>query len=236
MTRPAVDNRNGMISTLDGKTWMGLVQGPQENGERTLRIAVRDEATGTTREYAFDNRLGNANHDRADVLALNDHQLLVLEYRGVDGRDAALPCRVWAVDLSGARDIAGLSHAEAVMAAAPVRIPFGDAISALRSFGFHMDEGAAVKTAASPAMGAAPEGIVYDPGYLASGEAFLRNDEPVDASPADFLTGLDLGLRELGRLARAPEAMPGMGGLVVVVLGVLVLSRIVRRRPVTFRR
>jgi hypothetical protein len=225
-----------MISTPDGKTWMGLVQGPQENGEWTLRIAVRDEAGGTVREYAYDNRLGAANPARDAILALNDHQLLVLENRGAEGKDAALPGRVWAVDLSGAGDIAGLSHAEALLAAAPAKVPFGDATAALRSFGLLEAEGAAVKAAASPAMGVAPEGIVYDPGYLASGEIFLRQEEPTGESLADFFTSMDLGLPGLGRLARDPAAMPGMGGLVVIVLGAIVLSRMVRRRPVQFRR
>lgn len=237
-----------MTSTPDGKSSVGLVQGPQENGQWTLRIAIRDAATGDAREFAFDNRPGVEDPAQVTIMALNDHQFLVLPGRGVDGQDAALSAPIWAVDVAGAQDIAGRSNAEALMAKAPTKVPFQDASAALRSFGLLEAEVVATQEGASSGLtassgslvsssiGSAPAGIQYDPEFLARGETFLSQDESESGDLMGFFTGLDLGLPGLGRLARDPAAMPGMGGLVVVVLGVIVLSRMFRRRPLPFRR
>jgi len=86
------------------------------------------------------------------------------------------------------------------------------------------------------AMEGMPAGIQYDPEFLASGETYLPKDEAANSGTLGFFTGLDLGLPGLGRLSRDPAAMPGMGGLAVVLLGILALSLWARRRPLPFRR
>lgn len=249
MTRQYTMNETqNMVLTPDGKSSAGLVQGPQENGQWTLRIAVRDAATGDAREFAFDTRPGSMDPAQATVMALNDHQFLVLPGRGVDSQDAAFSAPIWAVDVAGAQDIAGRSNAEALLAKAPTKVPFQDASAALRSFGLLEAEVAATQVGAtsgltassgslvSSSIGGAPAGIQYDPEFLARGETYLPREESESDNLMGFFTGLDLGLPVLGRLARDPAAMPGMGGLVVVVLGAIALSRMVRRRPLPFRR
>lgn len=235
MTRPSATNETQNLSTTpDGSLSAGLVRGPQENGQWTLRIAVRDAATGDAREFAFDDHPGAVDPAQASVVALNDHQFLVIqgrEGRGAEGQGAALPARVWAVDVAGAQDIAGLSTTEALLAKAPTKVPFQDASAALRAFGLLEAEGVAAPEGVSTALGSAPAGIQYDPEFLARGETYLAREETVSGSLLGVFTGVDLGLPGLGRLARDPVAMPGMGGLAVVLLGVIVLSRMVRRRP-----
>ena len=226
-----------MNQTSDDKNWVGLVQGPFENGNWTLRISIRDAANGTAREYAFDNRLGTADPARSEIVVLNDHQFLVLEGRGADGKAAATPSsRIWAVDVAGAQDIAGQSNAAALLAVAPTKVPFQDASAALRSFGLLEAEGADAKETASSATGGAPDGIRYDPEFLARGEAYLPGEAASNGGIMDLFTGMELGLPGLGRLARDQAAMPGLGGLVILLLGLTLLGRIGRRRPAHFRR
>lgn len=233
--------QNAMMPTPDGKASVGLVQGPQEGGHWSLRISIREAASGKTREFVYDNRLGNVDPSRDAILALNDHQFLVLEGGGVDGVKPAdaRSNRVWAVDVAGAQDIAGQSQAAALLARAPSKIAFQDVSAALRAFGLLEAEQAGARqtpsTAHAPMTGAS-EGIQYDAEFLAHGEAYL-NQEPVsETGSLDFFTGLELRLPDLGQAARDPAAIPGLGGLVLLALGLAWLRRITLRRPTPARR
>jgi hypothetical protein len=107
------------------------------DGGRANRIVTIDIATGTTHEYAYDNRIGSKNFNSSEILALNDHQFLVLERDGKglgDGSSAVIK-QIWAVDLTGAQDVSGLAGEAALLAKAPAKKLFLDIASALKSFG-----------------------------------------------------------------------------------------------------
>ena len=85
----------GLGITPDGKTLVGFMQSPlaQDGGDggRFCRIVTIDIASGATHEYAYDDTVvaQKKNFNSSELLALNDHQFLVLERDGKglgDGR------------------------------------------------------------------------------------------------------------------------------------------------------
>ena len=120
--RVANKGMEGLAITPDGRTLVGFEQSPliQDGGDggRTNRIVSIDIATGSTHQYVYDNRLTDpANpaktktYNSSELLALNDHEFLVLERDGKgqgDGSDAVLK-RIYKINLAGATDIGALN-------------------------------------------------------------------------------------------------------------------------------
>jgi hypothetical protein len=76
-------------------------------------------------------------YNSSEILALNDHQFLILERDGKglgDGSNAKIK-QVWAVDISGASDVSTMSGAADLLARAPAKTLFLDIQSALKAFG-----------------------------------------------------------------------------------------------------
>ena len=139
--RVANKGMEGLAISPDGKTLVGFMQSPlaQDGGDggRANRIVTVDVATGATHEYAYDNLIGGKAYNSSEILALNDHQFLVLERDGKgqgDGSSAKVK-QVWAVDLSGAQDVGALSGEAALLAKAPSKTLFLDIAAALKGFG-----------------------------------------------------------------------------------------------------
>jgi len=139
--RVANKGMEGLAITPDGKTLVGFVQSPliQDGGDggRANRIVTIDVATGATHEYAYDNRIGSSNRNSSEILAVNDHQFLVLERDGKglgDGSNASVK-QVYLVDLAGAQDVSGLSGEAALLAQAPGKTQFLDIRTALNALG-----------------------------------------------------------------------------------------------------
>ncbi|MBX3617825.1 esterase-like activity of phytase family protein [Nitrosomonas sp.] len=113
--RVANKGMEGLAISPDGSTLFGFMQSPllQDGGDggRMNRIVTVDIATGATHEFAYDNRIGSKNYNSSEILALNNHEFLVLERDGKglgDGSNAAIK-QLWKVDLAGATDVAALS-------------------------------------------------------------------------------------------------------------------------------
>ncbi|MEO7427067.1 MAG: esterase-like activity of phytase family protein [Fibrobacteria bacterium] len=134
----------GLAITPDGKTLIGFMQSPliQDGGDggRANRIVTIDVASGATHEYAYDNFIGgtvNKAFNSSEILALNSHQILVLERDGKglgDGTKAVIK-QLWAVDIAGAADVSALSGAAALLAVAPAKTLFLDIFAVLRANG-----------------------------------------------------------------------------------------------------
>jgi hypothetical protein len=125
--RVANKGMEGLAITPDGKTLVGLVQSPliQDGGDggRMNRIVTIDIATGATHEYAYDNYLVDKNkaYNSSEILAINDHEFMILERDGKglgDGSNAVVK-RIYKVDLTGAVDVSALSGEAALLANAP---------------------------------------------------------------------------------------------------------------------
>lgn len=139
--RVANKGMEGLAITPDGKTLVGFMQSAliQDGGDgaQANRIVTIDIATGATKEFAYNNKIGSKNYGSSEILAVNDHEFLVLERDGKglgDGSSAAVK-QVWKVDLAGAEDVSGLSGQAALLAKAPAKTLFLDIRAALNAYG-----------------------------------------------------------------------------------------------------
>lgn len=139
--RVANKGMEGLAITPDGRTLVGimqnaLLQDAVDGGDAAnlLRIVTIDIASGrTTHEYGY---LLTTGSGVSDILALNDHELLVDERDGKglgDGSKAKVK-QVFKIDLRGAVDIGNMDGTEAATHAVPKSL-FLDIVSALKTAG-----------------------------------------------------------------------------------------------------
>lgn len=180
--RVANKGMEGLAITPDGKTLVGFMQSAllQDGGDgaQANRIVTIDIATGATKQFAYNNKIGSKNYGSSEILAVNDHEFLVLERDGKglgDGSSAAVK-QVWKVDLAGAEDVSGLSGQAALLAKAPAKTLFLDIRAALNAFGIPNSQ-----------IPAKLEGISFGEDIIVYGKTlhtlYVANDN-------DFLTGV----------------------------------------------
>jgi len=142
--RVANKGMEGLAITPDGKTLVGFEQSPliQDGGDggNMNRIITIDVKTGATHEYAYDNHLAatNKNYNSSELLALNNHEFLVLERDGKglgDGSKAVIK-QIWKLSLAGATDISDLSGAANLQPFAVTKTLFLDIAATLMAAGF----------------------------------------------------------------------------------------------------
>ena len=139
--RVANKGMEGLAISPDGKTLFGFMQSPlaQDGGDggRYNRIVKIDVATGAVSQFAFDNQINGKAYNSSELLALNDHELLVLERDGKgmgDGSKAAVKQLV-KIDLSGAAEVSGIADLRTQPGAAIVGTRFLDIKAALNAAG-----------------------------------------------------------------------------------------------------
>ena len=110
--RQANRGMEGLAITPDGSTLYGIMQSPliqdgalnaknQRHGIN-LRILRIDLVTNATAEYLY--QLESRSNGASEILAVNDHQFLVLERDGSGGTAAAFK-KIFLIDIAGASDI-----------------------------------------------------------------------------------------------------------------------------------
>jgi hypothetical protein len=242
--RVANKGMEGLAISPDGKTLIGFVQSPliQDGGDggRTNRIITIDIASGASKQFAYDNKIGSKNYNSSEILALNDHQFLVLERDGkglgdggtvATGGSPAVVKQVWAVDLSGADDVSTLSGQTSLLAKAPIKTLFLDIAAALKNFGI-----------ADTQIPAKLEGMAFGQDIVENGAIkhtlYIANDNdfvPGVAGDNKFfvfsftdadLTAKGLGSLQLQQIAAIPE--PETYALMLAGLGLL--GFVARRR------
>lgn len=113
--RVANKGMEGLAISPDGKTLYGFMQSPliQDGGDggRYNRIVKIDVASGAVSQYAYDNQVGSSTYNSSELLALNDHQLLVLERdgKGLGAGSSAAFKQIRQIDLSGATEISNIA-------------------------------------------------------------------------------------------------------------------------------
>lgn len=139
--RVANKGMEGLAISPDGKTLFGFMQSPlaQDGGDggRYNRIVKIDVASGAVSQFAFDNQINGKAYNSSELLALNDHELLVLERDGKglgDGSKAAVKQLV-KIDLGGATEVSGIADLRTQPAAAVVGTRFLDIRAALNAAG-----------------------------------------------------------------------------------------------------
>ncbi len=132
----------GLAISPDGKTLFGFMQSPllQDGGDggQYNRIVKIDVASGTVSQFAFNNRIGSKNYNSSELLALNDHQLLVLERDGKglgDGSPGSVAVlkQLTKIELNGATEVSGIADLRTQPGAAIVGTKFLDIKAALNA-------------------------------------------------------------------------------------------------------
>jgi hypothetical protein len=115
--RVANKGMEGLSITPDGQYLVGFMQSPliQDGGDggRANRIVKINIATGVMQQFVYDNYLSDKSktYNSSEMLAINDHEFLVLERDGKglgDGTNAVVK-RLYKIDLNGAQDISLLN-------------------------------------------------------------------------------------------------------------------------------
>lgn len=114
--RQANRGMEGLAITPDGKTLVGIMQSPllQDNGldadlkrvGKNVRILTVDLTTDTTREFVY--QLDDKGYGISEIVAVNDHEFLVIERDGKGGSDAKFK-KIIKIDISGATDVSGVA-------------------------------------------------------------------------------------------------------------------------------
>ncbi|MGE5386071.1 MAG: esterase-like activity of phytase family protein, partial [Betaproteobacteria bacterium] len=139
--RVANKGMEGLAITPDGKTLVGIMQSGliQDGGDgaRVARIVTIDIATGATKQYAFDTKIGNKTYGISEIVALNDHEFLIdqRDGKGLGDGSAAAVKQVFKIDLAGAKDITGLSGESNLLPFAVNKTLFLDVKAALNAAG-----------------------------------------------------------------------------------------------------
>jgi hypothetical protein len=239
--RVANKGMEGLAISPDGKTLIGFMQSPliQDGGDggQYNRIIKIDIATGVTHQYVYDNKIGtdpttgatlNKTYNSSEIIAINDHEFLVLERDGKglgDGSNAVVK-KVYKIDLSGASELpAGTSGATNLATYAVGKTQFLDLRSALTAS--VASGGLGLTDAQIPAK---LEGLAFGQDVVISGVTkhtlYVANDNdfiPGTAGPNNFYVfafdSTDLPNYVAQDISAVP--LPAAGWLLVSGLGAL---------------
>ena len=184
--RIANKGMEGLAITPDGRTLYGAMQSPLEQDGGTdaayTRIARIDVRTGVVKEIAYAlTNIGTAAKPKygtvSDIVAINDHELLVDERDGKglgDGSNAVVKL-AYQIDVSGAADVGNVVGAANLAAYAVAKTLFLDVVGALNSNGITSDN-----------IPAKLEGFAFGPDVEVDGATkhtlFIGNDNDFSAN------------------------------------------------------
>lgn len=187
--RVANKGMEGLAISPDGKTLYGFMQSPLAqdsvgspgNGQIN-RIVQIDIATGATKEIAYNNAIGAKNFNSSELLALNDHELLVLERDGKglgDGSKAAVKS-IYKVDINGTEDITDLSGEGNLIGLAPQKSLFLDIKGVLNANGITNDRIPAKLEGMAFGQDIVLNGVLTHTLYVANDNDFLSSVNGVE--------------------------------------------------------
>ena len=239
--RVANKGMEGLAITPDGKTLVGFEQSPliQDGGDggRANRIVTIDVATGATKQFAYDNIIGTKAYNSSEILALNDHQFLVLERDGKglgDGSTAVIK-QLYMVDLTGAQDVTGLSGQAALLAKAVNKTLFLDIKSALNAAGIVDTKIPAKLEGLAFGQDVVVGGVLKHTLYVANDNDFLATDPANgNANPNQWyvfgVSDADLLAKGASYTAQTIAAVPEPQTWALLLAGLGSMGLLLRRR------
>jgi hypothetical protein len=179
--RVANKGMEGLAISPDGKTLFGFVQSPliQDGGDggRANRIVKIDIRSGAVSQYAYDNYLADKAKafNSSELLALNSHELLVLERdgKGLGDDSNADVKRIYKIDLAGAQAVSDLTGAAALLAKAVGKTLFLDIAASLNAAGLSAAQIPAKLEGMAFGQDVAVNGVVKHTLYVANDNDFL---------------------------------------------------------------
>jgi hypothetical protein len=179
--RVANKGMEGLAIAPDGGTLFGAMQSPLlqdggTNGRFTRILTIPVRGNGTIQQFAYElTNIGTAAKPKfptvSEVLAVNDHQLLVDERDG-NGRgdnSTATYKKIYLIDLTGAQDVTGISGDANLAGKAVAKTLFLDVVQALNAHGI-----------GSKDIPAKLEGMAFGPDVVIDGATkhtlFVSND------------------------------------------------------------
>jgi hypothetical protein len=204
----------GLAITPDGTTLIGAMQSPllQDGGTngRFTRLITVPIDSGATRQYAYElTNIGTPAKPKyptvSDIVAINDHELLVDERdgKGLGDDSTAVYKKVYRTDLSGAQDVSGISGDANLAGKAVAKTLFVDLVAVFNAHGI-----------ASTDIPAKLEGLAFGPDVVVGGTAkhtlYVSNDNDYVGTVVDcnHPAGIDNPNRFFV-LAIDPTALPG---------------------------
>jgi DNA-binding beta-propeller fold protein YncE len=195
--RVANKGMEGLAISPNGTVLFGAMQSPllQDGGTNApyTRILRIDLETGETMQYAYQlTNIGSASHPKyptiSDVVAINDHELLVDERdgKGLGDGSTAVFKKLFRVDLTGAQDVSTLAGAAALAPYAMTKVQFLDIVTTLNAHGI-----------SSIDIPAKLEGVAFGPDVQVGGVSkhtlFVANDNDFVGHLVDSLhpNGID---------------------------------------------
>jgi hypothetical protein len=213
--RVANKGMEGLAISPDGKTLFGFVQSPliEDGGDggRANRIVAIDLETEEVRQYAYDNYLADKAkaYNSSELLALNDHELLVLERdgKGLGDDSKAVVKRVYKIDLAGAQDVSGSSGEAALLSKAVSKTLFLDIVAKLIGAGLPPEQIPAKLEGMAFGEDIVVDGVVKHTLYLANDNDFLATTPGGRSNPNQWFvfafTQADLGGSVFGNQVRS---------------------------------
>ena len=245
--RIANKGMEGLAITPDGSTLYGFMQSPLAqdggDGKRYNRIVKINIASGAVNEYAYDSKVldpasstgASKTYNSSELLAVNDHQFLVLERDGKglgDGSPAVMK-QLRLVDLAGAADVSGVaslpSSADSSLARSGTL--FLDIAANLKSHGYAATDIPAKIEGAAFGADFVDGGVTHHTLYIANDNDFV----PASAGANKFFvfsfTDADLAAKGVTSFSNQTiSAVPEPQSWALMVGGIALLGVLKRRR------
>jgi len=203
--RVANKGMEGLAISPDGRMLFGLVQSPliEDGGDggRVNRIVAIDLETERVHQYAYDNYLSDKAkaYNSSELLALNEHELLVLERdgKGLGDDSKAVVKRVYKIDLAGAQDVSHVSGEDALLPKAVGKTLFLDIAAKLAGAGLTAEQIPAKLEGMAFGEDIVVDGVVKHTLYVANDNDFIATTPGGRSNPNQWFvftfTQADLG-------------------------------------------